>query len=371
MELRATTQAGFEELLANEIIGIGGKVIKTETRSVLFTGDKRVLYRANYELRTAIRILFPIHHFRVRHESGLYSKIKQIDWSNYFGLKSTFAITATTHSKYFRHSKYAALKSKDAIVDQFRDKFGRRPNVDIKRPSIRINIHIHDDKCTVSLDSSSESLHLRGYRQEVGEAPLNEVTAAGMILLSNWNKEKPFVDPMCGSGTLLVEAARIAGNIPPQINRNRFGFFFWKDFDQDLWNEVVENAKSKIVPINVPIMGFDKDFKVLRMAERNIELAGLSEVIQIERKKIENLELGMEEGIVITNPPYDVRLVNDDINAFYKLMGDRFKHHFKGFTVWLISSNFQAFKNVGLRPSAKIPIYNGPLECRFVRYEMF
>lgn len=371
MELRATTQAGFEELLAAEIKAIGGKIISVDTRSVLFEGDKKIMYRANYELRTAVRILKPFHQFRVRHESALYTKIQQIDWTEYIDMKSTFAITGTTHSKYFTHSKYVALKSKDAIVDQFRDKFGKRPNVDIIRPDVRLNIHISDDQCTVSLDSSSESLHLRGYRQETGDAPLNEVTAAAMVLLSGWTKDKSFVDPMCGSGTLLVEAAMIAGNIPPQINRERFGFFKWKDFDKDLWQEVVEEAKSRIIPIVKPILGFDKDFRVLRMAERNIDLAGLSEVIEVKRGKIETLELDVEPGFVVTNPPYDVRLGMEDINAFYKLMGDRFKHYFTGYTVWLISNNSRALKSVGLRASGKIIIFNGSLECRFVRYEMF
>jgi len=288
MNLTATTVQGLEEVLADELKALGAKNINVKKRAIEFTGDQRTLYKINYQARTAIRVLMPIEQFRVRHESGLYSKIKKIDWSQYMGLKDTLAVDGVTKSKYFNHSKYVALKTKDAIVDQFRDKFGKRPNVNPISPNLRINIHINEDQCTVSLDASGDSLHRRGYRRETLQAPINEVLAAGMILLSGWKKDCDFIDPMCGSGTILVEAAMIARNIPPQKNRTiKFGFENWKDFDAQLWNSVKAEADAQIVDFPHRIVGYDHDFKSVRVSERNIMTADLEGKIEVERQKFE------------------------------------------------------------------------------------
>jgi len=372
MNLTATTIQGLEEILAGELEALGAADIRIQKRAVEFTGDKRIMYRACYECRTAIRILMPIEHFRVRHESGLYSKIKKIDWSQYMGLRDTLAVDGVTQSRYFNHSKYVALKTKDAIVDQFRDKFGSRPDVSVTNPSLRINIHINEDQCTVSLDASGDSLHRRGYRRETLEAPINEVLAAGMILLSGWKRNCDFIDPMCGSGTILVEAAMIARNIPPQKNRQiRFGFQNWKDFEAQLWGSVKKEADSRIRDFDYKIIGYDQDFKAVRVSERNIMCADLEGKIEVERQKFEKLEPSSQKGIILTNPPYEERIKTGDIDNLYTLIGDRLKNHFSGFQAWIISSNMEALKKVGLRPSRKITLYNGPLLCKFLKFEMY
>ncbi len=372
MKLTATTSQGLEEVLADELSALGAKDIYIQKRAVEFTGDKKLIYRACYELRTAIRVLMPIEHFRVRHESGLYTKIKKIDWSQYMSVNDTLAIDGVTNSRYFNHSKYVALKSKDAIVDQFRDKYGRRPNVNVLDPRLRIHIHINEDQCTVSLDASGESLHHRGYRRETLEAPINEVLAAGMILLSGWKKDCDFIDPMCGSGTLLVEAGMIAHNIPPQkYCKHQFGFQKWRDYQSELWDEVKQAADSKISDFPHKILGFDQDFKAIRVTERNLMDTDLEGKVVVERQKFEKLEPPSEKGFILTNPPYEERLKTGDIDKLYAVIGERLKHHFPGYTAWLISSNMEAIKNIGLRPSRKITLHNGPLLCKFLKFEMY
>ena len=367
----AKTLHGLEEVLAKELQAIGAKDITLLKRAVSFTGNKKLLYRANLELRTALRILVPFNSFRVRHESALYNKIKTIDWSQFMNVNDTLAIDGVTHSKYFNHSKYVALKTKDAIVDQFRDKFGKRPNVNTYNPTLRVNIHINGDQCTVSLDSSGESLHKRGYRKEVQEAPINEVLAAGMIMLSGWKKDCNFIDAMCGSGTIPFEAFMYAHNIPPQYNRDYFCFKKWKDFDETLWNEVVSESKERECKFDYKIYGFDKDFQAIRIAERNMEQANLAGKIEFKRKRFESLEPPSEKGVLIINPPYDERLQDKNINDLYEMIGDRFKKAFTGYEAWIISSNIEALKHVGLRASRRISLYNGALDCKFMKFEMY
>ncbi|MFT5167369.1 MAG: putative N6-adenine-specific DNA methylase [Saprospiraceae bacterium] len=372
MKLTATTSQGLEEILADELVALGASNVFILKRAVEFTGDKKLLYRACYELRTAIRVLMPIEQFRVRHESGLYSKIKKIDWSTYMGVDDTLAINGVANSEYFNHSKYVALKSKDAIVDQFRDKFGRRPNVDVTSPTLRINVHINEDLCTVSLDASGESLHHRGYRREALEAPINEVLAAGMILLSGWKKDCDFIDPMCGSGTLLMEAGMIASNIPPQkYCKHKFGFENWKDFEPALWEEVKKEAHAKIIDFPHRIIGYDQDFKAIRVTERNLMDTDLEGKIEVERQKFEKLEPPSANGFILTNPPYEERIKTGVIDELYAMIGERLKHHFPGYTAWLISSNMEALKKIGLRPTRKITLHNGPLLCKFLKFEMY
>jgi putative N6-adenine-specific DNA methylase len=324
------------------------------------------------ELRTALRILFPFRTFKTKHEKHFYKKMRETDWSKFIHLRDTFAIDAHTQSKYITHSKYLALKAKDAIVDQFRDDTGERPNVNVKSPTMRLNVHIsHDNTCTLSWDSSGDSLHKRGYRSVTGEAPINEVLAAGMILLSGWEKDCAFIDPMCGSGTILVEAAMIAKNMPPQLNRRGFGFQNWPNFDSEIWQEVLREAKKNIVEFEYPILGYDIDSESVRIAQNNVMNARLRGEVLVETKDFRNLSTDLEKGLLMMNPPYDERLEISDINAFYKRIGDQMKNEFAGWSAWIISSNIPALKSVGLKPSRKIHLFNGSLECKFHKFEMY
>lgn len=380
MKLLAKTLAGLEEVLADEIKELGGQRIKIIKRGVEFEGDKRLLYRSNIELRTALRILTPIAQFRARHESALYNKMKQIDWEQFMDIRQTFAIDAVVRSTYFTHSQYVGLKTKDAIADWFREKMNKRPNVNTVNPHILINVHIHEDEVTVSLDASGDSLHKRGYRVDTLEAPINEVLAAGMIKLSGWKGDSDFVDAMCGSGTLLTEAALIAYNIPPQYPnasspniREYYCFKNWKDFDKALFEDVLKQSLAHQKAFQHHIKGSDLNFQARRVSERNVEAAFLTDKIDLARKdffKIENAESD-PKGILMINPPYDDRLKIEDAQAFYKQIGDALKKHWKGWQVWIISGNLEAVKAIGLRPSQKHILYNGSIECRFLKFEMY
>lgn len=371
MQIAIKTFAGLESVLAEELHQLGAEKVAAGTRIVHCEGELELLYRINYECRTALRVLVPIDTFRATHERRLYTKILQIDWTQYLDLHQTFAIDAVTNSRHFRHSKYVALKCKDAIADQFRDRFGKRPSVNTQRPDLRINVHISNDMCTVSLDSSGESLHKRNYRVDSVEAPLNEVLAAGMIMLSGWTGERPFIDPMCGSGTLLIEAAMLAARIPPQRQRRDFGFRHWPNFDKALWQKVKQRAQEGIQPITVPILGYDRDFKAVKISHQNILGAQLSGKVDVERKQFERLAAPPPPGLMMMNPPYDERLQIADIQAFYKSIGDQLKQEYAGYEAWIISSNITALKSIGLRASRRITLFNGPLECKFMKFELY
>lgn len=371
MNIVAKTMHGLEDLLVDELKQIGASNIRKATRAVEFEGDKKVLYRANYELRTAIRILVPFYQFRARHENHFYKKVMEFDWSEIMNPDRTFAINAAVRSKYFTHSKYISLKAKDAIVDQFRNRTGIRPSIDVKDPDIRLNLHIQEDQCSIALDSSGDSLHRRGYRLNTGVAPINEVLAAGMIKLSGWDGTTPFFDPMCGSGTIPIEAAMLVKNIPAQTLRERFAFHSWKDFDKAIWDEVVEEAKARIRDVEVPIFAFDKDPQARHYTRKNAMLAGVDEFIDLDRQDFFQIEPPAETGLIIMNPPYDERMPDEDIAAFYKEIGDHLKNTFSGWTAWMISSNKDALKSIGLRPSKKTTLFNGKLECKFQKFEMF
>ncbi len=367
------TFKGLEDVLLSELEELGATDIKKGNRMVEFIGDKTMMYKANFHLRTALRVLKSIAEFEVTNENELYKSIQTVDWSEYFDLRNTFAVDSVVNSKEFSHSKYVALKVKDAIVDQFREKYEKRPYVDTEDPDVRISIHISNTSCTVSLDSSGESLHKRGYRTKTNKAPLNEVLAAGMILMSGWDKKSSFIDPMCGSGTLLIEAAMIANNIPPGIYRQKFGFETWKDFDNELLEQIYEE-ESEENNSDVKIIGADISEIAIRMAKENISNASLKRKIELHIKPIENfdpIKVKGENGILITNPPYDERIKKNEINNFYKVLGDIFKNRFKGFETWLISNNFDAIKNIGLKPSKKQTLFNGALECKFLNYSIY
>ncbi len=365
----AKTMFGLEEILAEELRILGAQNIKIMNRAVSFRGDKGFMYKANLNLRTALRILKPIAHFQAHNEKELYRKLCEIDWTKLFDLNSTFATHATTHSEIFTHSKYASLIMKDAIADTFRDKFEKRPNVDPKMPDLSINLHITKHTCTVSLDSSGDSLHKRGYKSNTVTAPMNEVLAAGLILLSDWNKSSDFHDPMCGSGTLLIEAALIAYNIPVNIFRERFNFEGWKDFDKQLWNTIKEKSLDKEKNYYGKITGSDNFQKAVRISRENIHNALMNQNIKIS--KADFFEEKISSGtFVIFNPPYGER-IDLGINDFYEKIGSTLKHNYEGCTVWLISSDIENIKMIGLKPNKKIKLMNGKLECSFRKFEIY
>jgi len=369
-KLIAKTLQSFEELLAKELHEIGARNIRIRKRAVEFEGDLEILYKANLYTRTAVRILKPIHHFYARSEEEFYHRIKEMDWDEYLTVNKTFAINAVVNSQTFTHSQYMALKAKDAIADRFREKEGTRPSVDVENPSLRINIHISDNDCNVLLDSSNVSLHKRGYRERSHLAPLNEVLAAGMIMLTGWDGQKDLVDPMCGSATILIEGALIATNTPPGLNRS-FGFQKWPDFDKQLWEDIRERAKAETHPIDINIMGSDIDGRVLDVARNNITEAGMDEWIRVAKKPFDESVPKQANGCLITNPPYDERLKIEDVEAFYKSLGDHLKQHYQGFEAWILSSNKSALKRFGLKTSKRLTLYNGPLECKYHQYELY
>lgn len=373
VELTIKTLSGLEPVLAQELAQLGAKDIKTGGRVVYCTGDQRLLYRANLELRTALKVLKPIAQFRAYDEQHLYKYVRRkIPWSEFMDVTDTLAIDAVTKSDKFRHSKFVALKVKDAIVDEFRRLTDDRPNVDTRRPTLRINVHINDLDCTISLDSSGDSLHQRGYRKETGEAPLNEVLAAGMLLHAQYTGNRPLLDPMCGSGTILIESALIAANKAPGSLGRDFGFLRWKDFDADLWQSVKSEARQRERIPQQPIIANDQDFRLVRMAQRNAMNAGIDTYIEFGRQKMEKRKRKpFPHGLLIVNPPYDERLEDSDIEGTYKMMGDQFKHIFPGWTAWVISSNISALKSIGLRATQKKTLYNGPLECKFMKFDLY
>ena len=369
-EIIAKTFMGLEPVLAKELTQMGAKDVEIGRRMVSFTGDKEMMYRANFQLHTAIRILKPIRHFKAKSADDVYEEIKKIDWTEYLGTEKTFTVDSVVFSEEFRHSKFVSYKVKDAIVDQFREKTGKRPNISVANPDIRLNMHIADDKCTLSLDSSGESLHRRGYRQESVEAPLNEVLAAGMILLSGWQGDTDFIDPMCGSGTLLIEAALIAKNMAPGLFRKEYAFEKWPDFDAELF-DAIYNDESLERDFNHKIYGYDIDMKAVNTARMNVKAAGLSDVISVEQQDFKEFTQPQNKSIMITNPPYGERISTPDLMGTYKMIGERLKHQFTGNDAWVLSYREECFEQIGLKPSIKIPLFNGSLECEFRKYQMF
>ncbi|MGB5460031.1 MAG: THUMP domain-containing protein [Eudoraea sp.] len=367
----AKTMFGFEEILAKELRNLGAVNVVEGIRMVAFEGDTGFMYKANLCLRTAIKILKPIHSFYVKDETDLYKKIYEMEWSKYLNPEITFAIDATVNSENFTHSLYVSQKTKDAIVDKFRDTVGKRPDVDIKFPELRINIHIQMNQCNVSLDTSGRSLHQRGYRTATNIAPINEVLAAGLLLLSGWDGQSHFLDPMCGSGTFLTEAAMIACNIPANINRKEFAFEKWQDFDSELYEKIVESSLNKTREFHYKITGYDKAPSAVQKAIDNVENANLSEYISIERKNFFESEKFTENHLhMVFNPPYGERL-NIEMEEFYGNIGDTLKKNYPGTDAWFITSNLEALKFVGLRPSRKIKVFNSHLESRLVKYVMY
>jgi len=340
-------------------------------RAVSFEGDLKLLYEANLKLRTALRVLIPISEFEAWGNEQFYRNVRDVNWADYLLAKETFAVDSFVSSKHFNHSKFVALKTKDAIVDQFRDKFGRRPSVDVENPALRLNVHIAEERCTISLDSSADSLHKRGYRQHKTEAPLSEVLAAGMILLSGWDSEKPFVDPMCGSGTLLVEAGLIATNRAPSLLRKKYGFMNWRNFDEELWKKIRTQAESEICEPRSEVVGSDKSPRAVKITEENIRNAGLENAVTVKCQPFERFTRPEEPGVLITNPPYGERMDKQDVSHIYRTLGDILKQNYTGFDAWVLSANKEALKQIGLRPSEKKTLFNGGLECKFQKFSLY
>ncbi|PKQ46529.1 THUMP domain-containing class I SAM-dependent RNA methyltransferase [Confluentibacter flavum] len=367
----AKTLFGFEELLANELTQLGAQNVKTGIRSVSFTGDKGFMYKANLGLRTAIKILKPIETFTVSNEQDLYNKLYAMSWENYMTSTGTLAVDATIHTELFTNSLYIAQKTKDAIVDKFRDTTGDRPNVDLKFPDLKINVHIDRQQCTISLDSSGESLHKRGYKTATNIAPINEVLAAGLIMLSGWDGQTDFMDPMCGSGTMLVEAAMIACNIPPNLMRKEFAFERWQDWDVDLFEKIEESLLKKTRDFHHKITGYDKAPSAVIKAKENIKNAQLDDFVEVKHEDFFKTQKGGDAKLhMVFNPPYGERL-NIDLQDFYKNIGDTLKQNYPNTDAWFITSNLEALKFVGLRPSRKIHLFNAKLEARLVKFEMY
>ncbi len=370
-KMLAKTLYGFEDLLEQELRQLGAMDIKKGVRNVSFVGDKGFMYKANMALRTAVKILKPIRTFRVHNEQDLYDQVYKMHWDKYLKPTGSLAVDATLHSKVFTHSKYVALKTKDAIVDKFRNTTGQRPNVDLRFPDLKINVHIDRQVCTISLDTSGESLHKRGYKTATNIAPINEVLAAGLVMLSGWDGQSDFMDPMCGSGTILIEAAMIACNIPPNLMRKEFAFERWDDWDVDLFEKIEESLLKKTRDFHHKMIGYDKSPSAISKAKANIRNAHLEDFIRVQHEDFfKTRKAGEEKLHMLFNPPYGERL-DIDMQAFYTSIGDTLKQGYPGTDAWFITSNLDALKYVGLRPSRKIQLYNAKLESRLVKYVMY
>jgi len=366
----AKTFQGLEEVLAEELTALGANDIQIGRRMVSFSGDKEMLYKSNFCLRTAIRVLKPIKHFTAKNADEVYEQIKALRWEEILDVDKSFAVDAVVFSEEFRHSKFVSYKVKDAIVDYFRELNGKRPSVRINNPDVLLNIHIAQTRCTLSLDSSGESLHRRGYRQEAVEAPLNEVLAAGMILMTGWKGGSDLIDPMCGSGTIPIEAALIARNIAPGVFRKEFAFEKWNDFDQELFDSIY-NDDSQEREFTHKIYGYDNSPQANQIATRNVKAAGASKEVTLRVQPIQQFGQPAEKAILITNPPYGERISSHDLLGLYQTIGERLKHAFVGNEAWILSYRDECFEQIGLKPSVKIPLFNGSLECQFRKYEIF
>jgi len=369
-EMVAKTLYGLEDILAGELLSLGAKDIVVGRRMVSYTGDKELLYKSNFCCRTALRILKPIYHFKANDADTVYKEAKKVEWESFMSLDKTFAIDSVIYSEDFNHSKFVAYRTKDAIADYFMEKFQKRPSVRVTDPDLLINIHISHNDCTLSIDSSGESLHKRGYRIDQTEAPLNEVLAAGMIMRTGWKGESNFVDPMCGSGTLLIEAAMIALNIAPGIHRKAFAFEKWVDFDQELLDRIY-NDDSQEREFKFKCYGSDISPAAIDIADKNIHSAGLAKYIELKVQPFQQMNEAPKPGILVTNPPYGERISVKDLLGLYTMIGERLKHVFMGYNAWILSYKDECFDKIGLHPKEKMKLMNGSLECQYNCYEMF
>ncbi len=371
MRFVAKTLYGLEHVLASELTDLGGSNVQTANRAVFFEGDKYLLYKANYCSRTALSILFPVTGFRIKSKDDLYRECSRVKWEDYLDEDSTFSVAPVVNSPLFPHTGFAGLVVKDSIADYFRNRSGKRPSVNQHDPDLLINLHISNDRVTVSLDSSVVPLFKRGYRLEQTAAPLNEALAAGILLLSGWDAKTTLLDPMCGSGTIPVEAAMIACRIPPGKFRQTFGFRRWKDFDEVLFEKVKSDCESRIISTAVKIFASDISPEAVRLAEANIRRAGMGDVIAVNIVDFKDVKPAESNGVVIMNPPYGLRLNPEELDSIYGMIGSTLKHSFSGNTAWLITSNRESLKKVGLKPAQKHILFNGALECLLLKYELY
>ena len=368
----AKTFYGFEEILSEELLKLGAQKIIKGNRNVSFYGDKGFMYKSNISLRTALKIIKPIKEFKFKDIDEYYKMIYEIKWEDYLDFNSSFLINSVVfNSKIFNNSKFTSLKAKDAIVDRFRNKFKNRPSINSFNPELKIEIHVNRNFCTISLDSSGESLHKRGYKKYNSAAPLNEVLAAGIILMSAWDKKSDLLDPMCGTGTFLIEAAMIARNIAPNLNRLAFAFEKWKDWDNELFETIEESVKSKEIEFEHKLYGFDISSAMIKKAEKNIEISGLGVDIEIVKKDfLTSIKTDNDKLHVLINPPYDKR-ISADVNQLYKKIGDTLKNNYLYSDVWIITANLEAIKSIGLKSSKKIKLFNANLESRLLNYKIY
>lgn len=371
-DMVAKTLQGLEDVLAEELLKLGAENVSQGRRMVAFEGDNEVLYKANLCCRTALRILKPIYKFTASDPDTLYEMTKEFDWSTVLSVDKTFSIDPVVNSDTFTHSRYVTYRVKDAIVDWFKDRYGAdsRPGVRLQDADVMINVHIDGTRVTLSLDSSGESLHKRGYRVAQTEAPINEVLAAGILLKAGWNGQCPLVDPMCGSGTFLIEAALIAANINPGVYRKSFAFEQWSDFDEELFDRLY-NDDSQERDITVPIIGADISPKAISIAEKNVKQAGVGRYVELEVRPLAHWEEAPRNGMLVCNPPYGERISVADMDGLYEMFGQKLKNVFKGYHAWIIGYQDEYFKKIGLAPSTKIPLYNGALECELREYIIF
>lgn len=370
LKIQIKTFFGLEPILAEEIKKLGGRNVELKNRAVNCEGDLGFLYKINYSARTALKILIPIIEFKAFNESKFYDKLFKFEWDDFMSVDQTFAIDSTVNSERFKHSQFMTFKMKDAIVDFFQNRYGKRPSIETKSPDIKFHLHIDRELVTISLDSSGDPLFKRGYRKEQGEAPINEVLASGMLQLAGWDGKGNFLDPMCGSGTLLIEAAMIALDLPAQIFRRRFAFQNWKNYDHELFSKIKEVRINRVKEFTGKIVGYDIDARMLNAARTNIESAEMEDLIEVRKQNFFDSKKDMFPLLMVFNPPYDERIsINDD--DFYKKVGDTFKTSYPNTLAWLISSDLEAVKKIGLRPSRKIKLFNGKLETRFLQYEMY
>lgn len=369
-ELIAKTFQGLEEVLAQELIELGANDVQIGRRMVSFSGNQEMMYRANFCLRTAVRILKPISHFRARNADEVYKAVKEIEWKDILDLDTSFVVDTTVYSTEFRNSKFVAYKVKDAIVDYFMEREGKRPNISVANPDLRLNIHIAEENCTLSLDSSGESLHLRGYRTATVEAPINEVLAAALIKMSGWKFDCDLIDPFCGSGTILVEAALMARNIYPGVFRQKFGFENWKDFNPELLSSIFEDDSNERT-FEHRIVGSDINLRAVEAALANAKAAGVADLITVEQREIRDFKKPEMPAVLITNPPYGERLRPEDLSDIYRTLGEKLKREFQGGEAWIISSREELFDSMRLRPSFKVPLQNGSLDCELRKYVTF
>jgi len=370
-EMKATTFFGLEELLESELNKLGAKNTKIFKRGVSFEGDLGFLYKSNLCLRTAIKVLIPIYQFKANNNEEYYEGIQNIEWEKFINYTDSFKIECVVNSPHFEHSLFMAQKAKDGIVDRFRNRYGKRPNVDLVFPSLKIYIHIFNNEVNVNIDSSGELLYKRGYRTDTNKAPINEILAAGLVMLSNWQPHQLLIDGMCGSATIATEAALWANQVPPGIFRKEFAFMRWKNYDEKLFELIQESAVNKIKENELNIIANDIYEPTLKKASVNLKNAKLDDVIKLTNQSFFDIIPEKKSGVIILNPPYGERIEKKEIALFYKQIGDKLKKDFTGFTCWIITSSIDGFKSIGLKPSRKITLYNGSLECRYLRFDLY